>query len=115
MMDVKKMAELFQSIAKKQGWSFQIRGKVLTVEEVFSFNGLLPAMAKRADQLSLLCLGYGIGVDFNSDASILGYQLKLREGSNDVVRLACIYDVIMRWPRQHLLVKLLPMSCCMND
>ena len=29
------------------------------VDEVFSFNGMLPAAAKRADQLSMLCLGYG--------------------------------------------------------
>ncbi len=95
MMDVKKLGELFQSISKKQGWVFQLKGKVLTVEEIFSFNGMLPAMAKRADQLSLLCLGYGIGVEFeDSDASILGYQLKLKDNSNDLVRLACIFDVV---------------------
>ncbi|MDA9832843.1 type IV secretion protein IcmS [Gammaproteobacteria bacterium] len=94
-MDVKKLAELFQSIGRKKDWRFQLRGKALTVEEVFSFNGLLPAMAKRADQLSLLCLGYGIGVSFeDSDASILGYQLQLNEGGSDIVRLACIYDVV---------------------
>ena len=95
-MEIKKLTDLFCVMAKDNGWEFSLKGRDLTPEEMFAFNGMLPALAKRADQLSLLCLGYGVGVSFDeSDSSILGYQMKLNEDSPDVVRLACLYDVLL--------------------
>ena len=43
---------------------YSLNGRPMTMEEVFSPTGLLPGIARRADQLSSLCLGYGIGVTF---------------------------------------------------
>jgi intracellular multiplication protein IcmS len=74
---------------------FTYGGKMLSHEEVFSAVGLLPAMAKRADQLCSLCLGYGIGVTFeDAEKSILGTEVKFDEATPTVLRLMCLTDVI---------------------
>ena len=94
-MEVSKLTTILCELAKAKGWDFQLRGRDLTHEEMFAFNGMLPGLAKRADQLALLCFGYGIGVEFEDvEASIIGYQLKLTSDASNVVRLACLYDVL---------------------
>ena len=94
-MDLKKLTAIFCDLAKSKDWGFQLRGRDLTLDEMFVFNGVLPGLAKRADQLSLLCFGYGIGVEFeDTESSILGYQLALTDDASNVVRLACLYDVL---------------------
>ena len=48
-----------------------------------------------ADQLSSLCLGYGIGVTFDEvEKSTLGVKAKFDDITPDILRLACITDVI---------------------
>ncbi len=60
-------------IAEALGASFTLHNKPIANDEVFSELGLLPALARRADQLCSLCLGYGIGVSFDeADKAILG-------------------------------------------
>jgi intracellular multiplication protein IcmS len=74
---------------------FTMAGKVLSAEEVFAETGFLPALAKRADQLCLLCMGYGIGVSFvDADSSILGIKVQFDEVTPDILRLIFLYDVI---------------------
>ena len=46
-------------IARVMGARFSLNGRPMTAEEVFAPTGLLPAMARRADQLCSLCLGMG--------------------------------------------------------
>jgi len=82
---------------------FTYNNRTLTHEEVFSPAGLLPAMAKRADQLSSLCLGYGIGVTFeDAEKSILGNEVKFDEATPSMLRLMCLTDVL------HELIKASP-------
>jgi len=74
---------------------FTYNGKTLSHEEVFSVAGLLPALAKRADQLCSLCLGYGIGVTFDdAEKSTLGTEAKFDEATPTVLRLMCLTDVL---------------------
>lgn len=82
-------------LAKAMGREFTLRGNNLTHEEVFSEMGLLPGIAKRADQLCSLCLGYGIGVTFEQEEkSTLGYKVAFDEGEDRVIRLLCILDIL---------------------
>ncbi|HJN37786.1 MAG TPA: type IV secretion IcmS family protein [Gammaproteobacteria bacterium] len=82
-------------LAKAIGRDFSLRGNNLTHEEVFSEMGLLPGIAKRADQLCSLCLGYGIGVTFEKEEkSTLGYKVIFDEDEDRVIRLLCILDII---------------------
>jgi len=58
------------ALAKTMGAKFYLSDKTITHEEVFSVEGLLPAIARRADQLCSLCLGYGIGISFDESEKI---------------------------------------------
>ena len=74
---------------------FYLNDRFVSHEEVFSVTGLLPAMAKRADQLCSLCLGYGIGVSFEEkEGTLLGKAVIFDEVTPNALRLLCIVDVV---------------------
>lgn len=74
---------------------FSLNGRAMTMEEVFSPTGLLPGIARRADQLSSLCLGYGIGVTFEeAEGSSLGVKVLFDDITPNVLRLLCMIDVL---------------------
>jgi len=83
------------AVAKTLKATFTLNGRVITYEEVFSEVGLLPAIARRADQLCSLCLGYGIGVSFHEvEQSLLGVKASFDEVTPNILRYLCITDVI---------------------
>ena len=91
-----ELAKQLTIIVKQLGFKFKFNEKMLSYEEVFSTKGLLPGLARRADQLCSLCLGYGIGVAFeDAEKTPLGIEVKFDEVTPDVLRLLCITDVIM--------------------
>lgn len=74
---------------------FALNGRPMTMEEVFADTGLLPGIARRADQLSSLCLGYGIGVTFEeSEGSLLGVKVIFDEITPNTLRVLCMLDVL---------------------
>lgn len=74
---------------------FSLNGRPMTMEEVFSPTGLLPGIARRADQLASLCLGYGIGVSFEeAEGSVLGVKVVFDDITPNVLRLLCMIDVL---------------------
>lgn len=84
------------SMAKVLKADFTLNDKSISYEEIFSDVGLLPSLAKRADQLCLMCLGYGIGVVFqNIDKSLLGTKVQFDEITPNVLRYICICDVLV--------------------
>ena len=83
------------NIARRLNTSFSLNGRPMTMEEVFSTTGLLPGIARRADQLSSLCLGYGIGVTFEeAEGSALGVKVIFDDITPNVLRLLCLVDVL---------------------
>lgn len=83
------------AVAKSLNANFTIQDRLLSYEEVFSDIGLLPAIAKRADQLCSLCLGYGIGVRFEEvEKSRLGVQVQFDESTPGALRLMCLADIV---------------------
>lgn len=91
-MDIsKKMV----AIAKSLNASFTLNEKPITAKEVFADVGLLPAIARRADQLSSLCLGYGLGLSFDeAEKSMLGVRIVFDDVTPNVLRLMCMTDVL---------------------
>lgn len=82
-------------IVKVMGVAFTLNSRPMTLEEVFSDNGMLPAIARRADQLCALCLGYGIGVTFDeAEGSKLGVRVNFDEVTPNVLRYLCLIDVL---------------------
>ena|SRR3990167_2570256 len=90
-----KIANVMSEIMRAMGASFMLNGKPVTYAEVFSNTGLLPAIARRADQLCSLCLGYGIGVTFEDDkTTLLGVKVKFDEITPEILRYLCMTDVL---------------------
>ncbi|MBX3709841.1 MAG: type IV secretion protein IcmS [Gammaproteobacteria bacterium] len=82
-------------IARVMNAQFTLNGRPMTMEEVFAPTGLMPGIARRADQLSSLCLGYGIGVTFEElEGSVLGVKVIFDEITPNVLRLLCLVDVL---------------------
>lgn len=82
-------------IVRAMGGRFSLNGRPMTVDEVLSPTSLLPGIARRADQLSSLCLGYGIGVTFEeAEGSTLGVKAVFDDITPNTLRLLCMTDVI---------------------
>lgn len=82
-------------IAASMNAKFYLNDRFVSFDEVFSYTGLLPAIARRADQLCSLCLGYGLGVTFDeAEKSLLGTRVNFDEVTPNVLRLLCMTDVI---------------------
>lgn len=99
-MDIKRK---LATIIKKMNVKFTLNDKPIPPEEIFAENGLLPAIARRADQLASLCLGYGIGATFEeTEGTLLGVKVIFDDVTPDILRIMCITDVMFE------LVKLSP-------
>ncbi len=87
----KSMAMIATSLNAK----FYLNDRFVSFDEVFADTGLLPAIARRADQLCSLCLGYGLGLSFDeAEAALLGTRVVFDEVTPNVLRLLCMTDVL---------------------
>ena len=92
----KELSEKLASLAISLGANFSLNGNPISHMEVFSDTGLLPALARRADQLCSLCLGYGIGVSFEeSEGTKLGQKVIFDDVTPEILRYLCILDVLL--------------------
>ncbi len=90
--DIRKNMAL---IAANLNAKFYLNDRFISFDEVFSFTGLLPAIARRADQLCSLCLGYGLGVSFSdAENALLGTQVTFDNVTPNTLRLLCMTDVL---------------------
>ena len=91
-MDISKSMSL---ISARMTAKFYLNDRCVSFDEVFADTGLLPAIARRADQLCSLCLGYGLGVSFDeAENAMLGTRVIFDEVTPNVLRLLCITDVV---------------------
>lgn len=91
-MDISKQ---LHAIAKSLKANFTLNESPITYDDVFRDIGLLPAIARRADQLSSLCLGYGLGASFEeTENSTLGVKVTFDDITPNVLRFLCITDVL---------------------
>lgn len=91
----KDISEYLSKIARQLGAKFYLLDRMISPEEVFMPTGLLPAFAKRADQLCALCLGYGLGISFrDAEQGILSAEVVFDEVTPLSIRLIFITDVI---------------------
>jgi intracellular multiplication protein IcmS len=89
------ISEQLAKIARSMELRFSLNGRPMTADEVLAPTGLLPAIARRADQLCALCLGYGIGITFEeAEGSILGTRVIFDDITPNMLRLLCITDVL---------------------
>lgn len=90
-----EISRTMAAIAKALNANFTLNDRPISYDEVFADTGLLPAIARRADQLCSLCLGYGIGVSFNEvDKALLGVKVTFDEVTPNTLRFMCMTDVL---------------------
>lgn len=89
------MTQKLSTVAATLNVNFTLHDRPISYADVFSENGLLPAIAKRADQLCSLCLGYGIGATFDeTEGTVLGSKVTFDDVTPEVLRYLCIIDVV---------------------
>lgn len=92
---MEEVIDVMSKIMRKQGISFTLEGQPIKYEDVFKDNGMLPAIAQRAEQLCSLCLGYGLGITFEEDGEgKLKKRVKFDEATPKVLRYLCMTDVM---------------------
>jgi len=91
----KDLSKCMALIATRMNAKFYLNDRFVSFEEVFSYKGLLPAFARRADQLCSLCLGYGLGASFNdAEGALLGTEVVFDDVTPNTLRLLCMTDVL---------------------
>lgn len=91
----KDISKCMALIAARMNAKFYLNGRFLSYEEVFSVTGLLPAIARRADQLCSFSLGFGLGISFNDfEEGLLKTQVIFDETTPKALRLLYLTDVI---------------------
>ena len=91
----KDLSFYLSDIAKSLNAKFYLNDRFISYDEVFSPTGLLPAIAKRAEQLCSLCLGYGLGVTFEAtEDALVGSRVIFDEVTPNALRLIIITDVL---------------------
>lgn len=82
-------------ICAEMNAKFYLNDRFIGFDEIFADNGLLPAITRRADQLSSLCLGYGLGVTFDEEeGALLGVRVVFDDVTPNSLRLLCLTDVL---------------------
>lgn len=86
------ISKQMERVAAQMQLGFTFKGSPLSLEEVFADTGLLPGLAKRADQVAQLTMGYGLGVTFEDqeEDTLLGVRVKFDEYTPDSLRLLCL-------------------------
>ena len=93
-MDI-TISKAMSVIAASLNAKFYLNDRFISYDEVFVDTGLLPAIARRADQLCSLCLGYGLGVNFDeAENTLLGSRVVFDEVTPNALRLLCMTDVV---------------------
>jgi intracellular multiplication protein IcmS len=91
-MDIPQQCEHYATFL---GFKFTLKGRDLSYHEVFSYSGLLPAMAKRADQMASMLFGYGLGAHFKENPkSMLGRVVSFDQLTPNILRLICLVHII---------------------
>ena len=89
------VSECMTKLARAMNVRFSLNGRPLTMEEVFSPTGLLPGITRRADQLSSLCMGYGIGATFEeTEGATLGVKVIFDDITPNILRIFFLLDML---------------------
>lgn len=110
------IVQQFCSVAKLLRCNFTLRDQPIPIDQALSETGLLPAIVRRADQLSSFCLGYGLGVSFeDTQGSMLGVRVKFDEVTPNSLRLLCLTDILIELIQQAPSREVTPLDDLMYD
>jgi intracellular multiplication protein IcmS len=112
-MDINKQ---LVALAKALRCNFTLRDQPIAAEQVFSEIGLLPAIMRRADQLSSFCLGYGLGLSFEEAPNTMqGTKVKFDDKTPNSLRVMCAADVMIEFMQNAPTRSLTPLDDLLYD
>ena len=83
-------------LCKARGWSFKIREKDLSLEEVFADFGVMPGLVKKASRFMSLCHGREIGASYPEDEkTTLGYKVQIDDGQDELELILFILQALV--------------------
>lgn len=83
------------AFCKELGARFSINERTLTLDQVFDPAGALPLIARSANEISMVCLDYGIGVTIESvEGTMFGLKASFDETTPRALRLLFLIDII---------------------
>lgn len=89
------IAKVMLSVSKKTGKKFTFKGKEYPPESLFTLDGALPALARKASALSDFLFNRSLNVNYVDAAdSISGEKLKVSSEENTFIVLMLIYDAL---------------------
>lgn len=92
------ISQQLAAVAKALRCNFTLRDQPVASDQVFSDSGLLPAIMRRADQLSVFCLGYGLGLTFEEAPNTMqGSKVKFDDKTPNSLRVMCATDIIVEF------------------
>lgn len=113
---MRDIADKLVTISKRMEVGFMLKGRLLTADEVFADTGMLPGLTKRADQLSSLCFGYGLGATYEDvEKSLMGSRVIFDDFTPDILRILCIVDVLYELKKGSLNQKEITLDELMYD
>lgn len=91
------LAESLVRLAHYLNKSFTFKGEPIHYQDVFSPTGLLPGLARRAEQVANLCQGGdSLGARYQDDESaLLGMSVSFDQQLSDQVRLFYFLDTLL--------------------
>ena len=92
---MEEIIKICRKVSEKKAVSFRLKSKEIDVTQLFSEEGLLPSIMKRADQLSLLLFGERTGAQFKeSEKSMSGVQVDV-SACKSMASYLTVVDVVM--------------------
>ncbi len=83
-------------VARNLGFTFTLRRRPLTEDEVFSETGMLPGIVKRANDCCILCFGYSTGLRLvPEERSMLGNRIEVDPKAPLLIALHFVTDVLV--------------------
>jgi intracellular multiplication protein IcmS len=112
-MDIKQQ---LVAVSKSLRCNFTVRDQTVPPDQVFSETGFLPAIMRRADQLSSFCLGYSLGLTFeDSPGTTLGIRVKFDDKTPNCLRVMCATDIVIEFIQNAPSRSMTPIDNLLND
>ena len=83
-------------VAKQEGVEYVLKSKQMEYDQVFSSDGLLPAVMKRAEMLSSLCFGQSSDPKYtDNDNAVLGVEVTMGKPVLSMQMRFCLLDTLL--------------------
>jgi hypothetical protein len=104
------------AFCKDSGVKFSVNERNLTLEQVFDPAGALPLLARSANEISMMCLDYGIGVTIETvEGTMFGLKASFDDTTPGALRLLFLVDIIQELRKSSASNGITALDCLLYD